>query len=330
MSTEENLSRKAKKAQRDAERKKAGKKRKREDVEESAEGQDELKNDFIPLAGGDESTIAKDTSTSSPKKRKTAGTSSVERHIGSEETAGAKAKRRRKSKSTAQSEGGGTGSDAKENAASEAKNENDNPAKPTKSRFILFIGNLPYSATDANITAHFKRIQPFALRHRVDPKTKKSKGFAFLEFENYDRMKTCLKLYHHSTFDPAQTASDNQNGENGSNDPKKTTDQGGKKGKKNQARRINVELTAGGGGKGDERKEKIKAKNAKLEEERKRRREAEEKAAARKEKKEKQGLRKTGTNTAPAGKMERTEKGEHNPDEEMEGVHPARLARMKA
>lgn len=30
---------------------------------------------------------------------------------------------------------------------------------------------------------------------------KKCRGFAFIEFENYDRMKTALKLYHHSNFD---------------------------------------------------------------------------------------------------------------------------------
>lgn len=43
----------------------------------------------------------------------------------------------------------------------------------------------------------------------------KARGFAFLEFEAYDRMKTCLKLYHHSSFDDG----------------------------KSPARRINVELT---------------------------------------------------------------------------------------
>jgi nucleolar protein 6 len=29
----------------------------------------------------------------------------------------------------------------------------------------------------------------------------KSKGIAFVEFEGYDHMKTCLKLFHHSMFD---------------------------------------------------------------------------------------------------------------------------------
>lgn len=313
MSAEEVTSRKAKKAQRDAERKKAGKKRKREE----GEGQkDELKDDFIPLAGGAETTVAESTGELS-KKRKVA-----EETIGQDSAvdgapSAPKAKKRKKSKPSS--------ADAKQDViegTSPAEGDGDTIAiskASSKNRFILFIGNLPFTATDATITTHFKSIQPFTLRHRVDPKTKKSKGFAFLEFENYDRMKTCLKLYHHSVFDPAgeqdEGAAESAQGER----------QRGKK--KDKSRRINVELTAGGGGKGEERKEKIKAKNAKLEEERKRRREAEEKAAARKKK---QGLKKTGANAEPkvrGGQKGREEVGESG--EGMQGVHPARLARMK-
>jgi nucleolar protein 6 len=89
---------------------------------------------------------------------------------------------------------------------------------------------------------------------------RKSKGYAFLEFEGYDHMKTCLKLFHHSNFD------------DGISPPRK----------------ISVELTyvapplvqvlcshvrcsAGGGGNTKDRKDKIKAKNNKLNEERVRR-----------------------------------------------------------
>lgn len=32
-------------------------------------------------------------------------------------------------------------------------------------------------------------------------KPTKCRGFGFIEFDHYDRMKTCLKLYHHSMFD---------------------------------------------------------------------------------------------------------------------------------
>lgn len=118
---------------------------------------------------------------------------------------------------------------------------------------------------------------------------RKSKGYAFLEFDGYDHMKTCLKLFHHSMFD------------DGISPPRK----------------ISVELTyvyfpflsslilyilcymrcecvfgmmadiydcfrAGGGGNTKDRKDKIKAKNDKLNEERHRRIHEEAKAKAEK------------------------------------------------
>ncbi|KAL2866023.1 RNA-binding protein [Aspergillus lucknowensis] len=110
-------------------------------------------------------------------------------------------------------------------------------------RFIVFVGNLPYSANTESLKAHFEKIQPISVRvaTRQDDPTK-CRGFGFVEFDNYDRMKTCLKLYHHSSFDDG----------------------------KYPPRRINVELTAGGGGKSEHRKAKIEYKNQKLAEERKR------------------------------------------------------------
>ncbi|KAI9875233.1 MAG: hypothetical protein M1830_008715, partial [Pleopsidium flavum] len=126
-------------------------------------------------------------------------------------------------------------------------------------RFIVFIGNLPFTATTASITAHFSKVQPLSVRHRTHKTTGKSKGFAFLEFSGYDRMKTCLKLYHHSSFDDGLSP----------------------------ARKINVELTAGGGGaKSQERREKLQTKNEKLNEERKRRALEEEKVSRKANKKD--------------------------------------------
>lgn len=63
------------------------------------------------------------------------------------------------------------------------------------------LGNLPYTATDDYINKHFAKVQPKSIRHRTEKKGGKSKGFAFLEFEGYDRMKTCLKIFHGSDFD---------------------------------------------------------------------------------------------------------------------------------
>jgi nucleolar protein 6 len=184
----------------------------------------------------------------------------------------------------------------------------DPTAKPSKSRFILFIGNLPFKATDAGLQAHFAKLQPFTLRHRVDPQTKKSKGFAFLEFENYDRMKTCLKLYHHSEFDADAVT----NGGTGKTNAK-------------NVRKINVELTAGGGGKAEGRKEKIKVKNVRLEEQRKRRAEVERKEKERKDRKEGGAKAKKGDGEEPAATG-----GEKEPAVAVDlgGMHPSRMARL--
>ena len=137
-------------------------------------------------------------------------------------------------------------------------------------------GNLPFTATDDSITKHFTKVHPQSIRHRTDRTTGKSKGFAFLEFEAYDRMKTCLKVYHHSTFDDGQSP----------------------------ARRLNVELTyasissislklcantrvsasvGGGGAKSKDRKAKLKLKNVKLTEQRQRKAKEDEEHAKKEE-----------------------------------------------
>jgi len=176
----------------------------------------------------------------------------------------------------------------------------------TAPRFIVFVGNLPYTATTEQITDHFVKLSPSSVRHSTEKQTGKSKGFAFLEFEAYDRMKTCLKLYHHSIFDPnAKTSAD-----------EKTTDADLKDETKRKGRRINVELTAGGGGKSKDRKEKIKEKNEKLDEERQRRI-ANERAEQEKAWKEKKARPATGPNA---------ESGE--PADNRGAIHPSRMSRV--
>jgi len=138
--------------------------------------------------------------------------------------------------------------------------------KSAPARFIAFVGNLPYDVTIDQVKAHFSSIIPSSVRLSTNKDTGKGKGFAFVEFDNYDKMKTCLKLYHHSLFDPDAKQKDIVGG---AQDDHEQTETGAKKGK---GRRINVELTAGGGGKSKERKAKIKTKNHKLGEERERRR----------------------------------------------------------
>lgn len=300
--SEDKVDRRAKKAQRDAERKKSGKKRKHEEVEDEG-AKDELKQDFISL------DVSKEESKVPSKKRK-ADAIDPDTTATAREQIAPKKKRRKSSKPAPNGEAG-TQEDGETNYAT---------AKPTKSRFILFIGNLPYTATDDTINAHFIKIKPFHLRHRTDPKTKKSKGFAFLEFEDYDRMKTCLKLYHHSTFDPSATEA----GADAAEPPK---DSGGRgRRKKDQSRKINVELTAGGGGKGGERKEKIKVKNQRLEEQRARRKELEMKEALKAEKKK--GKKMTGANGAVVGEQAADGPGVGG-GAQMESMNPSRLAMLQ-
>ncbi|TGZ77975.1 hypothetical protein EX30DRAFT_366234 [Ascodesmis nigricans] len=115
-------------------------------------------------------------------------------------------------------------------------------------RFIAFVGNLPYTATKESLETHFKSVEPASVRlitDKADPS--KCKGYAFVEFEKYDRMKFCLEKLHHSMFD------------DGVSEPRK----------------INIELTAGGGGKTSHRRQKLAEKNQKLNEQRRRRYEAE-------------------------------------------------------
>ncbi|TVY40570.1 putative RNA-binding protein [Lachnellula subtilissima] len=117
-------------------------------------------------------------------------------------------------------------------------------------RFICFIGNLPFSATKESLQKHFASVKPKSIRLLTKKeKPTESKGCAFVEFDGYDHMKTCLKLFHHSMFDDGVSPS----------------------------RKINVELTAGGGGNTQERRQKIEGKNQKLNEQRFRRIQEEEK-----------------------------------------------------
>lgn len=63
-------------------------------------------------------------------------------------------------------------------------------------------GNLPYSANTESVQKHFEKNPPALVRVATQKeKPTKCRGFAFIEFDNFDRMKSCLKLYHHSTFD---------------------------------------------------------------------------------------------------------------------------------
>lgn len=185
------------------------------------------------------------------------------------------------------------------NAGASSTNDGEDKANSggsgKKSRFIVFVGNLPYSATVPEIQAHFASLQPTSVRllhERTNPS--KSRGIAFVEFAGYDHMKTCLRTMHHSTF--AGTATDARTGRS-----------------RPDERKINVELTAGGGGNTTARKDKIRAKNVKLNEQRGRRIEAEEKAK----------FERRGNNNARNGGA-----GQQEQEQGADGIHPSRRGRV--
>jgi len=105
-----------------------------------------------------------------------------------------------------------------------------------KQRFILFVGNLKYTTTREAIQAHFVVCDPPPTIRLLTPtitsgfQRVKSKGCAFLEFTHRNALQQALKL-HQSTL---------------------------------EGRMINVELTAGGGGKSKSRLAKVRERNKAL------------------------------------------------------------------
>ena len=96
-------------------------------------------------------------------------------------------------------------------------------------RYILFLGNLPHEASHDDILGHFsKRGVPITdLRLLTDRESGKPKGCAFAEFSSCKAMQNAIK-FHRSKL---------------------------------QGRTINVEVTCGGGGKGEKRQQKIRERN---------------------------------------------------------------------
>ncbi|KAG7380275.1 hypothetical protein PHYPSEUDO_007585 [Phytophthora pseudosyringae] len=100
-----------------------------------------------------------------------------------------------------------------------------NPVAPPKSiHLTLFVGQLPYRATEAMVRKHFAEAGDIQLRMLTDKKTKRFKGTAFIEVKDSKALGAALSR-HHTLM---------------------------------QGRRINVELTASGGGnKSENRRLKI-------------------------------------------------------------------------
>ena len=101
-----------------------------------------------------------------------------------------------------------------------------------KKRYILFIGNLPTTATQEDVISHFEKrgvsISEFRLLTHKD--TGKSKCCGFLELSNNKVMQNALK-FHRSRL---------------------------------HGKHVNIEVTCGGGGKTETRRHKIMKKNRTL------------------------------------------------------------------
>ncbi|KAI0652098.1 hypothetical protein C8Q79DRAFT_897876 [Trametes meyenii] len=126
--------------------------------------------------------------------------------------------------------------------AADGQAKEDSKSKKMKQRYILFVGNLKYTTTKGAVEKHFSKCDPPPTVRLMTPKppansktTIKSKGFAFVEFSHKNALQQGLKL-HQSEL---------------------------------EGRKINVELTAGGGGKSEQRLEKVKKRNKELHEQRK-------------------------------------------------------------
>ncbi|KAL0580802.1 hypothetical protein V5O48_001178 [Marasmius crinis-equi] len=154
------------------------------------------------------------------------------------EEAGATAHKGKKRKRENEGEGKGGEGETKSEDSKSSKRRKTEGDKP---RLILFLGNLKYTTSQDSISEHFNACDPPPKVRLLTPKTSsdktttKSKGCAFLEFENRDSLQQALKL-HHSKLD---------------------------------GRTINVELTAGGGGNSESRLKKLRERNKKLHGERK-------------------------------------------------------------
>lgn len=104
------------------------------------------------------------------------------------------------------------------------------PSVHSPKKYVLFVGNLPYSVTKEQVEDHFRKTGGVkTVRLPKEKGTEKAKGFAYIEFNSHISHRIALRL-HNTTL-------------------------GGRK--------INVEFTSAGG-KNEARLQKLRSKNEKL------------------------------------------------------------------
>ena len=61
----------------------------------------------------------------------------------------------------------------------------------------LFVGNMPYGATEADLRAHFSQVgQPSQVVLPVDRETGRPRGFAFVEFQDRAVAEQAISKFH--------------------------------------------------------------------------------------------------------------------------------------
>jgi len=265
---------------------KKDKKDKKKDKKESRKEKKEKRKDLQNLPEEDEAPEEQDeavTAAAPESKAKDKTVNGVDEDKEAKKREKRERKKEKKEKKENQAKNAAPSSDAKKGetngddapANADAAIDLDETTATKADRHIVFVGNLPFSATATSISAHFASLSPIGVRCLKNKNDDNPcRGIAFVEFGKVWHMRTCLDKFHHSMFD------------DGISPP----------------RRINVELTAGGGGKTKQRQEKIREKNRKLDENRSKRIEKEKNV-----------------------KVEKKQEQHSNP---MEGsMHPSRMAR---
>lgn len=105
-------------------------------------------------------------------------------------------------------------------------------ASNIKNRFLVFVGGLPNNVTPSELQAHFKTCNPDHIRVRND------KRIAFLEFDGDKDPSGIQRRMDQALLQNGTLLRD--------------------------GRKLNVELTVGGGGNSEERRQKLQRKNDKL------------------------------------------------------------------
>src|ERR671914_119617 len=65
----------------------------------------------------------------------------------------------------------------------------------------LFVGNLPYDATEAELRAHFSAVGPLSYIYLpTDRETGKPRGFAFVEFNDRAQAEEAIRRFNDQLF----------------------------------------------------------------------------------------------------------------------------------